>query len=1265
LNLQLSIPLVDSQLGGSVIYEQYKGDFAQARQISETNLQQARLQKDTEALANALLARGIVHLLQGESPAALECFKEIMQIVPSDSPYLLRALSYTHLAIIWQYNLFPDRGGAAGAEIEARWNSIKYIEALNPQVKQIFSKITDTSLRFEHWLIYDFLAGLQPPRAFLQSAVNSSKGTLSDDLLKAVIRIPEDFKQTAMTYDAPPSLIAYADLAIADFCWRAQNPRLGKEYLTRASETFKQTNDTNGLATYQMIQGDWFAAPYSTPLVWNFAIQEGTTGGSDLTWTVEQNEFNLKTADIRKARLAYIEAEKLFSQTHSQRGLANILLRMSYLAMIEKKYTEAIEYAQKAQKEFDLCGDHLGFWLANIHRILSCVAAGQVLNEDQTIQTIGKWGATEGSFSFTLGLGLLVGRAGRNWLIREGDYERALTCFRLASSLFQALDAPVNVAGSLTDQAQVYLNLGEQMTAVTIFEKAMDTYESVLSSRPSGNPRITHNSVMLAITLYNLYQNEMNAEKMRLSSDRLKSIVEKILSAQANPVGADSFGQTFANMDLIIAKNTLEQAQVLIPLYQAREARDNGDLENAKILFEKAINRAREAGEGERDFLEAVVFAHQKEYPAAIEAYNRYMNRTSLLEQVASKFWLQSGGAQGQAEINRQHENNLENAFSFMVRVKSYTNAKLYLDQLVNLAGDNWPLRNAHPWEALGDEGEMYEGLKDYENALSYYDRAIAAFEARRSQLSRDELKTALAGSKGIQYVYFQASRTASKILQIAEMADNKNRAHVFSQKVFDYSEQGRARSLLDLMAGNAIFASKSKGGSQTLQQWRQLNAQLTTWRSLLYNELSNPNQKPNPAHMEILNKKISTLETEVQEVESKLAFSDPDFHRAISPQAQIIQLDELISLLPKDTAVLQYYFLGEQMLAWAITNQGMTQVQRLNVDVAYINRKIRQYHEACENSIALDNLGNELTEIFLKPLAETIQTNQNLILTPYGAAHVLPFHALPWEDEPLGSKHAISYLPNASSLKYLSQTSLNEHPTRILAIGDPVKMAYESPLDGNTIACNPLPAARLEALLVSKLFSEGRALIGEEATEERVRELCTEYPLLHFATHGYLSEQAPLLSSILLANGDMLTVYELMGLHLNSDLVALSACRTGLGKTTEGEDILGLTRGLLGSGVHAAIVSLWPVNDLSTSLLMREFYKQLLNGKPAVIALQAAQNYLRTLSKDQIDKETNELQSIDTNRDFRTIETPMVANDYSHPHYWAPFILIGSYNSE
>jgi hypothetical protein len=78
-----------------------------------------------------------------------------------------------------------------------------------------------------------------------------------------------------------------------------------------------------------------------------------------------------------------------------------------------------------------------------------------------------------------------------------------------------------------------------------------------------------------------------------------------------------------------------------------------------------------------------------------------------------------------------------------------------------------------------------------------------------------------------------------------------------------------------------------------------------------------------------------------------------------------------------------------------------------------------------------------------------------------------------------------------------------------------------------------------------------------------------------------------PMLSSALLAHGGQLTVHEQVGVGLDADLVVLSACDTGRGEVTGGEDVIGLVRGLLGAGARTVIAALWGVFDPAASLLM------------------------------------------------------------------------------
>ena len=106
----------------------------------------------------------------------------------------------------------------------------------------------------------------------------------------------------------------------------------------------------------------------------------------------------------------------------------------------------------------------------------------------------------------------------------------------------------------------------------------------------------------------------------------------------------------------------------------------------------------------------------------------------------------------------------------------------------------------------------------------------------------------------------------------------------------------------------------------------------------------------------------------------------------------------------------------------------------------------------------------------------------------------------------------------------------------------------------------------------------------------------------------------------------------EIMRLKMNADLVALSACSTGLGKLVNEEGILGLTRAFFYAGGRNVTVSLWDVNDSARSTLMRSYYENLNRGSvPAATLRRAKVNMLRS-------------------------DNPL----WRHPYCWAPFVAVG-----
>ena len=187
-----------------------------------------------------------------------------------------------------------------------------------------------------------------------------------------------------------------------------------------------------------------------------------------------------------------------------------------------------------------------------------------------------------------------------------------------------------------------------------------------------------------------------------------------------------------------------------------------------------------------------------------------------------------------------------------------------------------------------------------------------------------------------------------------------------------------------------------------------------------------------------------------------------------------------------------------------------------------------------------------------------------------------------------------------------------------------------------------PLPGAVREAHAIAALFPGATVFTGDEASEERLQQLnargdLTQFRYLLFSTHGYLSTEAPALSSIVLrqpgsqgADG-YVTAAEWVGYSLRSDLTVLSACETGLGKEVAGEGVMGLPYALFVAGNRNTLLSLWKVPDASTAEFMVRFFRKLRAGTNQVTAL------------------------------AQTKREMMQSARFRDPIHWAGFVLYGS----
>ena len=266
-----------------------------------------------------------------------------------------------------------------------------------------------------------------------------------------------------------------------------------------------------------------------------------------------------------------------------------------------------------------------------------------------------------------------------------------------------------------------------------------------------------------------------------------------------------------------------------------------------------------------------------------------------------------------------------------------------------------------------------------------------------------------------------------------------------------------------------------------------------------------------------------------------------------------------------------------------------------------------------------------------------------------------MPFETLVTDNKNkkwLVQDYKVAYAPSITALtEIIERKGFNghNHTYDLLAFGDPFYGQFENEPDGynnpngngfeNKLHLKRLVYSQQEIEKIGALFKPQRikTYVRREASKTQIKNnSLKDFKIIHIAAHSEIDDKNPSHSYIALSmseeqeNDALLYTSEIYNLTLNSDLVTLSACQSGLGKLVRGEGIEGLTRAFFYAGTSAVLMSLWPVNDQATSQLMERFYLHINDNNSITKSLRDAK--LELIGADVL----------------------------SHPYYWAGFIVSG-----
>jgi CHAT domain-containing protein len=499
----------------------------------------------------------------------------------------------------------------------------------------------------------------------------------------------------------------------------------------------------------------------------------------------------------------------------------------------------------------------------------------------------------------------------------------------------------------------------------------------------------------------------------------------------------------------------------------------------------------------------------------------------------------------------------------------------------------------------------------------------------------------------------------------------------------FNASETGRARSLLQLLAeaGTNIH----HGIDPALLEHKQALAETIDAKAQQQAQLLNGKHTEEEA--ETVRRELSTLTTELEQLEVRIRESSPQFAALVQPLPQ--KLEEIQqNILDRETLLLEYSLGEERSFLWAVTPDSIKTIElpkRAVIEPAarrvyesITARTINVPRETLEQRRQRLQLADAeytsasaiLSRMILGPVAAELKDKRLLIVSD-GVLQYIPFAGLPdpaaSDTRALVVDHEVVLAPSASVVGLLRQEKANRKPASkmIAVLADPVfsndeprvaatRLAHAA-ADDKTVdtlrssgpgvdGLRRLRFSRQEADEIARLAANGSKLEAVDFAANRKLATSAElgqYRVVHFATHGIVNNSHAELSGIVLSLVDergkpqngYLRLYDLYNLKLSADLVVLSACQTALGKEIRGEGLVGLTRGFMYAGAPRVIASLWQIDDRASAEFMKRFYEAMLGQKlrPAA-ALRAAQ--------------------VSMSQDPR----------WRQPHYWAAFTLQGEW---
>lgn len=381
--------------------------------------------------------------------------------------------------------------------------------------------------------------------------------------------------------------------------------------------------------------------------------------------------------------------------------------------------------------------------------------------------------------------------------------------------------------------------------------------------------------------------------------------------------------------------------------------------------------------------------------------------------------------------------------------------------------------------------------------------------------------------------------RFADRVSHMTEQCAQFFISRGLDDRAFDMLEWGRAQALSDLIASRAAMPSDAEETETESDEADALGTQV----------------RPAPPI-------ISVTPT-----------TPADFSTSV----------KLLKTLQRPATLISLSYVAEELVALILREDSdapdlcRTLFTRSKVKAWLEDYRLEMYEYRGQGALTWLNTAADL----MNHLDAYIQPDDLVIFILEEELQPLPLSGFPLPDgQPLANRAAVAYVPSVTVLKQLAERKQARPQREHLDLAS-VGIAFPD-----------------EALAIQEFFG-GIGLTGNAIAKDTVGTMIKGKNIVHFSCHGHFDTELPLQSGLHLRTpssrfmNDILSVRDLSRWRLDSDLITLSACETGLGEVAVSE-FIGLTRSLLAAGADSVIATLWPVKRQPTQDFMLAFYREL-----------------------------------------------------------------------